>query len=426
MLSKVRLVSRGFCAKQTSRSSILHLRVQRAGVMTDSYNRDAAVQAAVFQSAAPVLASAMNRLCSGLSREAPLLSIADLGTSGGSNSLHMLKFCVNFLRDQLSPLAGSNQREIVVYLNDLPDNDWPVLIKTIDSPASILKTTVINPVYTYLVPRSFYEPLFPSNSLDFIVSMITLHWISKSPQCLYPHLSHLEPGLAPDVKDIWAKQAHGDLTKFLRHRATELKPGGQLVVSMVAKGASGVGGVSESPQIGEWAAPALDFHTLVDLRCLESMGLLSHKEAARVSIPVYFRTEEEVLAAASEADPNLEVRELTTTREVYSFPSAFHLADFYLSIMLPSILACLDDPKTPNGHAPAVMESSIGARASAEDKDAQSAHAHPRRERAIHQALRSSMAAKIRAPHQLKWEIDYIILSMSKRSDEEYHGVGFF
>ena len=420
MLSKVRVVSHS-----------RFLRPRR--VMTLTYNRDAAFQAAVFQSAAPVLTSAMNRLCSGLSDEASLLSIADFGTSGGANSLHLLKFCVNFLRDQLS--TGENQREIVVYLNDLPDNDWLGLIKTIDSPASILKTTLVNPVHSYLVPRSFYEPLFPSKSLDLVVSMISLHWISRSPQCLYPHLSHLEAGVTPQLKELWAQQAHGDLTKFLRHRANELKPGGQLVVSMVAKGEGG-GGVSESPPIGEWAAPALDLHTLVDLRCLESMGLLTHKEAARISIPVYFRSEQEVLAAAAEADPSLEVRELTTKREVYSFPSPFHLADFYLSIMLPSLLACLDDPKTRNDHEPAVMESSIGARASADDNTQGSAHAPeglftlPRRERAIHQALRSSMAAKIRAPHQLKWKIDYLILSMakkgttSKRLEEGHHGVG--
>jgi hypothetical protein len=65
-----------------------------------------------------------------------------------------------------------------VLLNDLPTNDFNTIFSRIPEFAG--KVKVDNPlVFMSGVPGSFYGRLFPTNSVHFVCSFSSLHWLSQ-------------------------------------------------------------------------------------------------------------------------------------------------------------------------------------------------------------------------------------------------------
>jgi len=163
--------------------------------------------------------------------------IADLGCSSGPNALVLVSTAVkaihgHFLRLQQSP------PEVCVLLNDLPDNDFNMVVKSL-----VTLRRSHEPVVTVgITPGSFYERLFMSGSLHLMCSSYCLHWLSKSPEVLIRNRipaydidgdARLERLLV--VHEAYAQQFRSDFTNFLDLRAKELVSGGRLVVSLLGR-----------------------------------------------------------------------------------------------------------------------------------------------------------------------------------------------
>lgn len=122
-------------------------------------------------------------------------------------------------------------RPVLVVHTDLPDNDFSSLFATVASDSDSYRRSG---VFTYAVGRSFYEQLFPQQTVTLGWSATAAVWLSGTPCPLPSHLfSYTASGMD---RTTWKQAAARDWETFLRHRAAELRPGGELVVSVPIAG----------------------------------------------------------------------------------------------------------------------------------------------------------------------------------------------
>jgi SAM-dependent methyltransferase len=203
--------------------------------------------------------------------------VADLGSSQGRNSLAPMRIAIDGLRAR----RPANHPIAFVHI-DQPANDFTSLFELLDdSPDSYLD---VRDVHAYAAGRSFYERVFPDDSITLAWSSFALHWLSTAPVELRDQLWAAD---APrDLRACYADQARTDWEHFLDHRARELAPGGRLVVL-----------APSSPNRQTPWAPAepVDF-ALRALQELVDDGVISSDELAAMVFPIYFRTPSEWLA----------------------------------------------------------------------------------------------------------------------------------
>ncbi|KAK1435039.1 hypothetical protein QVD17_00794 [Tagetes erecta] len=107
--------------------------------------------------------------------------IVDLGCSSGMNSLVV----VSNIIDTVYEMCQENNRktpQFQVCLNDLFGNDFNNLFKLLPNFYETLKKEKgenFSPCFVSAVPGSFYERLFPDESLHFVHSSYSLHWLSQ-------------------------------------------------------------------------------------------------------------------------------------------------------------------------------------------------------------------------------------------------------
>ncbi|KAF0903090.1 hypothetical protein E2562_024567 [Oryza meyeriana var. granulata] len=207
-----------------------------------SYAQNSALQKTVQDGMKILIEEAITSLCTVTSTPHPKdMVIADLGCSSGPNALTlvstavdaMYRYCVQ--HEQLPP-------EMCVFLNDLPDNDFNTVAKslaTLKHSGEVLTHPV---VITGMVPGSFYERLFARGSLHLVCSANSLHWLSTAPEDLknsrtpmHESDEQLRSSRHQIVLDSYARQFRKDFMRFLSLRAQELVPGGQMVVSLLAR-----------------------------------------------------------------------------------------------------------------------------------------------------------------------------------------------
>ncbi|XP_027167666.1 probable S-adenosylmethionine-dependent methyltransferase At5g38780 [Coffea eugenioides] len=172
-----------------------------------------------------------------------------------------------------------------VFFNDLLDNDFNTLFKSLPSPRRY---------FAAAVPGSFYEQLFPKASLHLANSSYALHWLSKVPKEVGDHNSLAWnnsktycSGTNKEVTEPYFAQFRKDLNRFLNARVEELKAGGLLVIQLPDCVPSG----------------ALPFNTgagflqeLLGL-CLFEMaylGFISQEKVHSFNLPMYFPSIEEL------------------------------------------------------------------------------------------------------------------------------------
>ncbi|XP_073003033.1 probable methyltransferase TCM_000336 [Typha latifolia] len=183
-----------------------------------------------------------------ISQSPDCFTMADLGCASGPNALSLVG-------DIIKTIGGACRTssyptpEFLVFLNDLPTNDFNEIFVSLPEFVSKLKiggkTEESSSPLVYLtgVPGSFYGRLFPRKSLHFVCSCSSLHWLSQVPLGLFDgknkpinegkmYISHSSP---PTVAMAYFKQFQKDFSLFLKSRSAEVVSGGKMVLAMLGR-----------------------------------------------------------------------------------------------------------------------------------------------------------------------------------------------
>ncbi|KAK1327066.1 Jasmonate O-methyltransferase [Acorus calamus] len=109
------------------------------------------------------------------------LNIADLGCSAGPTAILPISEVVDVV-DQKRRQLGHPPMEFLWFLNDLPQNDFNTVFKTLPEFYEKLESKKgkdHSPCFIVGVPGSFHGRLFPKRSLHFVISSTSLHWLSQ-------------------------------------------------------------------------------------------------------------------------------------------------------------------------------------------------------------------------------------------------------
>ncbi len=218
------------------------------------------------------------------------LVVADFGCAEGRNSMRPMAAVL----DGLAARAGA-ARDVMVVHTDLPHCDFSSVFATLDAPESYRRGR--DNVFSSVIGHSFYDRLLPAGSLTFGWSAFALHWMSGLPQ---PLRAHVWPALAePDEQLTLAAISARDWRNFLQARATELAPGGQLVLVLGAVDAAGASGLE----------PMADLANRV-LAGMVAEGALSAAAFAEMTIPSRARSLAEIKAPFEAGELPLALEEL--------------------------------------------------------------------------------------------------------------------
>uniref|UniRef100_A0ACD5TT07 Uncharacterized protein n=1 Tax=Avena sativa TaxID=4498 RepID=A0ACD5TT07_AVESA len=208
-----------------------------------SYARNSSIQNAQQSRMRPLIEAAIIDLCAGTSTLFPRnVVIADLGCSSGSNALVLVSIAIEAIHSYCIQFQRQPP-EVCIFLNDLPNNDFNTVVKSLVT----LRKSNEPIVVANVTPGSFYERLFASGSLHLVCSSSSLHWLSKAPEILrrdhipaYNIDEHARREMLPMILEVYAQQFKDDFTCFLNLRAKELLPGGQMVISLTGRHSNGI------------------------------------------------------------------------------------------------------------------------------------------------------------------------------------------
>jgi hypothetical protein len=245
------------------------------------YNRYSGTQLSSIRALQDWLAEAVTNMP--LPSHCEPATILDLGSSEGRNAIHMMATAVAGLRRR------TDQPLQTIY-NDLASNNFNQLFTSLEEARR--KAVFPAGVYPSAVSGSFYDPLVPPGSVHLATSFNSILWLDQLPSVAvsdfvaYRRPHPLRPGLtpSPETTAAFTRQAEQDLVRFLACRASELVPGGKLLLA--------------SPGDTDEARVSDGFSDLLNDACLDLVadGCLSRGEYERLTMPVYFRTLAELLA----------------------------------------------------------------------------------------------------------------------------------
>ncbi|PHT95247.1 hypothetical protein T459_03129 [Capsicum annuum] len=216
-----------------TRSKLLHM---NAGNGECSYASSSTLQREVIQQAKPVLEDAIKKMFNNIGEFPKCFNMADLGCSSGPNTLYTVLNIIKIVQ-MLCHDKRCKMTEFQAYLNDLPDNDFNTIFKTIPSFYKNLKQADDGAnCFVSGVPGSFYERLFPSKSLHLVHSSYSLHWLSKAPENIENNNNiYITRTSPPPVFEGYMKQFEKDFSRFLQLRSEEIVTGGLMLLTFIGR-----------------------------------------------------------------------------------------------------------------------------------------------------------------------------------------------
>lgn len=220
---------------------ILHM---NKGDGETSYAKNSSLQSKILSDSKWITEEAIEAIISSSSApQTQSIAIADLGCSFGPNTLIFISDTLHLLNAKCKRL-GYPLPEVLVFLNDLFTNDFNCLFGSLPDLYRRLKVDKIGPCFVSGMPGSFYGRLFPRNSLHFLHSSSSLHWLSKVPAGLDGQgrttitnkgKIYISPTSPHSVLEAYAAQFRNDFSSFLKSRFEEMIPGGRMVLSLVRR-----------------------------------------------------------------------------------------------------------------------------------------------------------------------------------------------
>jgi hypothetical protein len=305
-----------------------------------SYNLHAKLPAAGGSLALPFLEQAVKNVTLD-SSDQPVV-IADYGSSQGKNSLAPMCAAIKGLRSRVGPA-----RPIFVVHIDQATNDFNALFDVLHSDPERYSANDPN-VFPSAIGRSFYENVLPQEHVHLGWSSYAAVWLSRIPMPIPGHFMVL--GSSGDVRAAFDRQGAEDWKSFLFLRASELRPGGRLVVVLPGLNDDGSSGFeSLFNQANEALAQMID------------REVISAQERARMVLPAYPRVRSQLLAPFSSDG---QFRGLTAEHcELFELPDAAwadykrdankdlfatRQAQFFRSVFVPSLASAIADEARRN------------------------------------------------------------------------------
>uniref|UniRef100_A0A0E0KXF2 Jasmonate O-methyltransferase n=1 Tax=Oryza punctata TaxID=4537 RepID=A0A0E0KXF2_ORYPU len=173
-------------------------------------------------------------------RHATAMAIADLGCATGPNALLMAADAVEAMLADADRQQEAPPAEFHVFLNDLPSNDFNSVFRQKQKLLPPERESSCRCLLSAW-PGSFYGRIFPADSLDYVVSSSSLHFLSRAPADAAPnegrmYVSATAGGASRSrVLDAYRAQFQADFRLFLACRAEEVRRGGLLLLTFVAR-----------------------------------------------------------------------------------------------------------------------------------------------------------------------------------------------
>ncbi|XP_010673141.2 probable jasmonic acid carboxyl methyltransferase 2 [Beta vulgaris subsp. vulgaris] len=176
------------------------------------------------------------------------MAIADLGCSSGPTALAAVSEIMDMVNARCLRMdRNSASPKFMVFLNDLPGNDFNGVFASLSSFQKKLKEEKGNdfgPCFIAGLPGTFYGRLLPTNTLHFVHSSCSLHWLSQVPPGLdgkdNPMMQNKGKMYASvtspsEVVDAYKLQFRKDFLLFLKSRAEEMISGGRMVLTLMGR-----------------------------------------------------------------------------------------------------------------------------------------------------------------------------------------------
>ncbi|KAK3005169.1 LOW QUALITY PROTEIN: hypothetical protein RJ639_015640 [Escallonia herrerae] len=173
--------------------------------------------------------------CSSLPKK---ICIADLGCSSGPNTLFVVSELIKTVKSICKKLGHHQSPEFLVYLNDLPGNDFNTIFRSLPRFLGNLRNEIgsgFGPCFFTGTPGSFYDRLFATESLHFVHSSYSLHFLSKVPKGIESNNRNIYMASTspPCVVKAYYDQFQTDFSMFLKYRSQELMTGGRMVLTLL-------------------------------------------------------------------------------------------------------------------------------------------------------------------------------------------------
>ena len=165
-------------------------------------------------------AARLRRAVHALDLDRPELTIIDYGCGPGRNSMAAFHAVLDEVRKKRADLP------IVAVHTDQISNDWNDLVANIQGPDGYLKD--VDGVRVVISAGSFFDAVASDGSIDLGMSFMASHWLDGAISLASPGTLFFADMRGPAREEI-AAIADDHWTRFMRHRAREVRPGGWLV-----------------------------------------------------------------------------------------------------------------------------------------------------------------------------------------------------
>ncbi|KAH7682782.1 SAM dependent carboxyl methyltransferase protein [Dioscorea alata] len=227
-------------AKPGVAMDVEHVLHMKEGLGDTSYAQNSSLQKKTMQTLRHMIVKAAVEVCESLVSENMIM--ADLGCASGPNSLSLVGDIIKAVR-QRSGEAARPVPEFMVFLNDLPSNDFNAIFASFPEFMERIGVDAGAQLFLAGVPGNFYGRLFGKAYLHFIFSCYSLHWLSRVPLGLYndegksmnkgkAYISETSP---PIVTTAYFKQFQMDFNLFLKSRSAELQSSGKMALLLLGR-----------------------------------------------------------------------------------------------------------------------------------------------------------------------------------------------
>uniref|UniRef100_A0A0D3HK86 SAM dependent carboxyl methyltransferase family protein n=1 Tax=Oryza barthii TaxID=65489 RepID=A0A0D3HK86_9ORYZ len=252
-----------------------------------SYAENSRIQRRAILTTRPMVEKAVREMCRDLHPQS--MTIVDLGCSFGANTLLFVSDVITTICENGNNAIEESAMEIQFFLNDLPSNDFNHIFQSLEQFEQLTKQHFTcrglqpPPYYVAAMAGSFYTRLFPSNSVHFFHSSMSVMWLSQVPENLDGSMNkgnvYIGATTPPMVAKLYQDQFEKDFLQFLRMRCKEIVPRGRMVLTLVGR---------RSKDVFDAGRTTIGFELLSQgLRTLVAEGRVEKEKLDSFNIPIY-------------------------------------------------------------------------------------------------------------------------------------------